>query len=69
MVKNNSKLNVLKKVIGKKMVIIKDHAKKNYYYGVIESVIDEANVSVRSPIGEIEKISIFDLRSPSHEYQ
>jgi hypothetical protein len=69
MLKNNSKLNVLKKVVGKKMVIIKDHIKKNYYYGMVESVVDECNVNVRSPLGEIEKISIFDLRSPSNEYQ
>ena len=66
---NNLKLNILKRIIGKKMVIIKDHIKKSYYYGIIESVIDETNVNVKSPSGEIEKISIFDLRSPSNEYQ
>ena len=66
---NNLKLNVLKKIIGKKMVIIKDHIKKIYYYGTVDSVINETNVNVRSPSGEIEKISIFDLRSPSNEYQ
>jgi hypothetical protein len=69
MLKNNLKLNVLKKIVGRKMVIIKDHIKKSYYYGMIESVVDEYNVNVRSPLGEIEKISIFDLRSPSNEYQ
>jgi hypothetical protein len=69
MFKNNLKLNVLKKIVGRKMVIIKDHIKKSYYYGMIESVVDEYNVNVRSPLGEIEKISIFDLRSPSNEYQ
>jgi len=69
MLKNNLKLNVLKKIVGRKMVIIKDHIKKSYYYGMIESVVDEYNVNVRSSLGEIEKISIFDLRSPSNEYQ
>jgi hypothetical protein len=69
MLKNNLKLNVLKKIVGRKMVIIKDHIKKSYYYGMIESVVDEYNVNARSPLGEIEKISIFDLRSPSNEYQ
>lgn len=69
MIKNNLKINILKKIIGKKMVVIKDYIKNIYYYGIVDSVIDEMNINVRSPNGEIEKISIFDLRSPSNEYQ
>lgn len=66
---NNIKLNVLKRILGKKMVVVKDHIKKIHYYGIVESIIDEMNVNVKSPSGEVEKISIFDLRSPSNEYQ
>jgi ferredoxin-fold anticodon binding domain-containing protein len=69
MIKNNLKINILKKIIGKKMVVIKDYINNIYYYGIVDSVIDEMNINVRSPNGEIEKISIFDLRSPSNEYQ
>ena len=54
MATNNIKLNILRRIIGKKMVV---------------SVIDENTVNVKSPSGEFEKISIFNLRSPSNEYQ
>ena len=50
------------------MVIIKDYVKNDYYYGQVDSVIDEANVIVKRLSGETEKVSIFDLRSPSVEY-
>jgi bifunctional ADP-heptose synthase (sugar kinase/adenylyltransferase) len=63
------KFNILKKIIGKKMVVIKDYIKNQYYYGTVQSIIDEANVKIKSPSGEIENISIFDLRSHSCEYE
>jgi hypothetical protein len=66
--KNNVKLNILKRIIGRKMVVIKDYNKNEYYYGQVESVVDESNVLVKRLSGESEKISIFDLRSPSVEY-
>jgi len=50
------------------MVVIKDYSKNEYYYGQIESVVDESNVLVKRFSGESEQISIFDLRSPSIEY-
>ena len=50
------------------MVVIKDYCKNEYYYGQVESVVDESNVLVKRLSGESEKISIFDLRSPSVEY-
>jgi len=64
--KNNQKLNVLKRIIGKKMVILNN---KDYYYGVIQSVIDAFNVKVKTPKGDIENVSIFDIRSISNEYE
>ena len=69
MATNNIKLNILRRIIGKKMVVIKDYIKNIYYYGMVDSVIDENTVNVKSPSGEFEKISIFNLRSPSNEYQ
>lgn len=65
---NSVKVNILKRMLGRKMVVIKDYIKNEYYYGNVESVIDESNVNVKNSDGEIEKVSIFDLRSPSQEY-
>jgi hypothetical protein len=67
--KNNQKLNVLKRILGKKMVVIKDFYKNLYYYGTIQSIIDSSNVKVKNPQGDIEDVSIFNLRSPSNEYE
>lgn len=66
--KNNVKLNILKRIIKRKMVVIKDYSKNEYYYAQVESVVDESNVLVKRLSGESEQISIFDLRSPSIEY-
>jgi len=65
---NSVKVNILKRMLGRKMVVIKDYVKNEYYYGNVDSVIDESNVNVRNASGELEKVSIFDLRSPSQEY-
>jgi hypothetical protein len=65
---NSVKLNILKRILGRKMVVITDHIKNEYYYGSVESVIDEGNVNIKSLSGENKKVSIFDLRSPSVEY-
>jgi len=65
---NSVKLNILKRIIGKKMVVITDYIKNEYYYGLVESVIDDNNVKIKSISGETKDVSIFDLRSPSVEY-
>lgn len=65
---NSVKVNILKRMLGRKMVVIKDYVKNEYYYGHVDSVIDESNVNVKNIDGEVEKVSIFDLRSPSQEY-
>jgi hypothetical protein len=65
---NPLKLNILKRIIGRKMVVITDYIKNEYYYGLVESVIDDSNVKIKSVNGETKDVSIFDLRSPSIEY-
>lgn len=65
---NPIKVNILKRMLGRKMVVIKDYIKNEYYYGHVDSVIDGSNVNIKNINGEIEKVSIFDLRSPSQEY-
>jgi len=65
---NLLKLNILKRILGKKMVVITDYIKNEYYYAQVDSIIDESNVVMKKLSGEIQKISIFDLRSPSPDY-
>ena len=65
---NPLKLNILKRIIGRKMVVITNYIKNEYYYGLVESVIDDSNVKIKSVNGETKDVSIFDLRSPSAEY-
>jgi hypothetical protein len=63
-----NKVNILKKIIGKKMVIIQDHVKNIYFYAYIDSIIDESNVNIKTDTGLLRSVSIFDIRSPSSEY-
>ena len=62
------KINYLKKILGKRMVVIKDHTKNIYFYATISNVIDESNVEIINSNGDKETVSIFDLRSPSQDY-
>jgi len=65
---NNYKLNVLKKCIGKRYVIISDHIKNVYSFGEVKEVVDENHVLVERSKNKMEKINIFDIRSPSKDY-
>lgn len=65
---NIQKLNVLKRIVGRKMVIINDHIKNTYFYSYIDSVVDDMHVNIKDSDGTLKKISIFDIRSPSVEY-
>jgi len=67
--KTSLKFNILKKIIGRKMVVVKDYIKNQYYYGTVQSIVDDTTVKIKSPSGETENISIFDLRSPSSDYE
>lgn len=60
--KEQSKIYYLKRTIGKKYIIITDHIKNLFYYGVVDSVVDENHVLVSSANGQV-KVNIFDLRS------
>lgn len=64
----NVKINILKKCIGKRYVIITDHKKNNYYFGEVRSVVDENNVIVQKNESHSEQVNIFDIRSPTKEY-
>lgn len=65
---SNIKINILKRIVGKKMVIIEDHIKNIYFYSYIDSVCDESHVNIKNEDNSLRKISIFDIRSPSSDY-
>jgi hypothetical protein len=57
------KFNVLKRMIGKKVIVITDHVKLTQWFGTVDSVVDEMHLMIFGPNG-LEKINIFDVRSP-----
>lgn len=60
---SNLKFNILKRMIGKKVIVITDHVKLTQWFGLVENVVDEMHLMVSGPNGS-EKINIFDIRSP-----
>lgn len=60
---NNLKFNVLKRMLGKKVVVILDHIKYTHYYGFVESIADEMHLMISGQNG-LKKVNIFDIRSP-----
>lgn len=62
-----SKISILKKIIGKYMLLINSYYPIETEMGKIKNVIDEETVLFVTS-REIEKeVSIFDLRNPEHE--
>ena len=59
---SKDKINVNKRIIGKRVIVISDHIKMNFWYGVVESVIDGSNFLVKPYEGPNEKVNIFDIR-------
>jgi hypothetical protein len=50
-------------MIGKKVIVITDHVKLTQWFGTVDSVVDEMHLMIFGPNG-LEKINIFDVRSP-----
>jgi len=65
--KNTQKLNVLKRMLGKRVAVITNYNTLDHFYGEISEVIDETNVVVKSDRNEDSKVSIFDIRNPAQE--
>jgi len=65
--KNTQKLNVLKKMLGKRVAVITNYTTLDHYYGEVAEVIDETNVVVKNDRNEDSKVSIFDIRNPAQE--
>ena len=60
---SKERINVNKRILGKRVIVISDHLKMNFWYGVVESVIDGSHFLVKNNEGVNEKVSIFDIRS------
>lgn len=65
---NKLKLNILKRMLGKKVVVITDYIKSKYYYGRVYDVKNEDSLIIEDQIGILKEVSIFDIRSPSVDY-
>jgi len=65
--KNIQKLNILKRMVGKRVAVIVNYNTLDCFYGEVSSVIDEYNVIVKSDRNEDHKVCIFDIRNPSQE--
>lgn len=57
------KLNILKRMIGKKVIVITDHVKLTNWFGSVENVVDETHLMINGPNGP-QKVNIFDVRAP-----
>jgi hypothetical protein len=65
--KNTQKLNVLKRMLGKRVAVITNYINLDHFYGEVTEVIDETNVVIKNDKNEDSKASIFDIRNPSQE--
>ena len=65
---NKLKLNVLRRMLGKKVVVVTDYIKSKYYYGRVYEVKNEDHLVVEDQTGLLKEVSIFDIRSPSIDY-
>ena len=57
------KFNILKRMIGKRVIVLTDHVKLTQWFGTVESVVDEMHLMIFGQ-NRLEKINIFDVRSP-----
>lgn len=65
--KNSQKLNILKKMLGKRVAVITNYNNLEHFYGEVSNIIDEMNLAVKKDNGEEVKTSIFDVRNPTQE--
>lgn len=63
--KSLQKINVLKRCLGRKYVIL--NQKENPFLAEIIKIVDGENVIVKDNNGETFESSIFDIRNPNQE--
>lgn len=62
-----TKVNILRKMLGKRVFIITNSTTDEGYCGIVNKVIDHETLGIISDKHE-ENISIFDIRTPSRLY-
>ena len=63
-----NKLNILKKMLHKKIFVITDHEKCEGYIGYVQDIKDENNLLVKNQTESLSKVNIFDVRSIPYEF-
>ena len=67
--KNKSlKFNLLKRMIDKRILVIENHIKMDYWFGTVKDVVDENTLTVYKNENETKKVDIFDIRNPTKEF-
>lgn len=64
---NKTKMNILKRMIGKKVFVITNSLTQEGYCGLVNKVIDHETLNIFNDKKE-QNVSIFDVRSPSRLY-
>jgi hypothetical protein len=62
-----TKINILKKMIGKRVFIVVNSLLDEGYCGIVNKVIDHETLSIINEKME-QNVSIFDIRNPSRIY-
>jgi hypothetical protein len=63
-----NKLNVLKRMFGKKVVVIEDHIKMIHWFGIVSDIVNESTLKIKNQDGNLFDVSIFDIRNPTKEF-
>jgi hypothetical protein len=64
---NKTKINILKRMLGKKVFVITNSLTQEGYCGLVNKVIDHETLNIFNDKKE-QNVSIFDVRSPSRLY-
>lgn len=62
-----TKLNILKRMMGKRVFIVTNSLTDEGYCGIVNKVVDHETLGIVSDKRE-ENVSIFDVRTPSRLY-
>ena len=65
--KSKLKMNILKRMVGKRVAVIVNYNTSEHYYGEVIQAVDENTLSVKNDQGEEKQVSIFDVRNPTQE--
>ena len=63
-----NKLNVLKRMFGRKVVVIENDIKMIYWFGIVSDIVNESTLKVKNQDGDSFDVSIFDIRNPTKEF-